>query len=201
MNTHDRTPQPPSIYDLSLNVRVSWQAHSLSTAGSNGSNKMMPRHQLLADGTETDACSGAIAKHHHAALLAQYLQAAGIPFCPARLRRDNRRAAALGELAAYKGMAIEQILTQWGLCDAHGFLVMTKNARTPITREMAHAQGPLTVYLHIPAEQEAPFRQMLSTIGYWGQTNSFATCLGVEHSTPNEDECARPRQDLPANGT
>ena len=116
------------IYDLSLNVRVSWQAHSLSTAGSNGSNKMMPRRQLLADGTETDACSGAIAKHHHAALLAQYFQAAGVPLCSACLRRDSRRAAALVELTAYKGMTIEQILTQCGLCDAHGFLVTAKNA-------------------------------------------------------------------------
>jgi hypothetical protein len=66
----------------------------------------------------------------------------------------------------------------------------------PITREMAHAEGPLTVYLHIPAEQEAPFRQVLFTIGYWGQTNSFATCLQVERAAPNENECARPLEDM-----
>jgi hypothetical protein len=33
-------PQPstPSMYELTINARVSWQAHSLSTAGTNGSN-------------------------------------------------------------------------------------------------------------------------------------------------------------------
>lgn len=116
------------VYEMSLNVRVTWQAHSLSTSGSNGSNKLMPRRQLLADGTETDACSGAIAKHHHSALLAQYLQAAGVPLCPACRRRDSRRAGALVDLEAYKQMTIDQILTQCGLCDAHGFLVTAKNA-------------------------------------------------------------------------
>ena len=59
-NTHER------IYEMSLNVLVAWQAHSLSTIGSNGSNRLLPRRQLLADKTETDACSGNIAKHHHA---------------------------------------------------------------------------------------------------------------------------------------
>ena len=47
-----------TMYELSMNVRVSWQAHSLSNAGTNGSNRIMPRRQLLADGNETDACSG-----------------------------------------------------------------------------------------------------------------------------------------------
>jgi len=55
-----------STYELSLSVRVAWQAHSLSNAGNNGSNRLLPRRQLLADGTETDACSGNIAKHSHA---------------------------------------------------------------------------------------------------------------------------------------
>jgi len=76
---------------------VSWQAHSLSTAGTNGSNKVMSRRQFLADGTETDACSGSIAKHHHAVLLAEYLMASGIPLCPACQEHDGCRAAALIE--------------------------------------------------------------------------------------------------------
>src|SRR5260370_13115859 len=89
--------QPPtlSMYELSMSVRVSWQAHSLSNAGTNGSNRVMPRRQFLADGTETDACSGSIAKHHHAVLLAEYLAASRSPLWPACHGRDVRRAASL----------------------------------------------------------------------------------------------------------
>src|SRR5258706_15026406 len=120
--------QPPTLtmYELTINVRVSWQAHSLSTAGSNGSNKVMPRRQLLADGSVTDACSGSIAKHYHAVLLPEYLADAGIPLCPACQQRDGRRAAALIERPEYKNLSVEQILQGCGLCDAHGFLVTAK---------------------------------------------------------------------------
>src|SRR5258708_35900152 len=105
-------PQPSTLamYELTINARVSWQADSLSNAGTNGSNKVMPRRQFLADGTETDACSGSIAKHHHAVLLAEYLAASGIPLCPACQERDGRRAAALIERPEYKGLSVEQIL-------------------------------------------------------------------------------------------
>jgi CRISPR-associated autoregulator DevR family len=113
---------------MSVNVRVTWQAHSLSNAGSNGSIRVLPRRQLLADGTETDACSGNIVKHYHAMLLAEYLEASGIPLCPACASRDGRRAAALINLPGYKSLSIERILTDCALCDAHGFLVTSKNA-------------------------------------------------------------------------
>ena len=118
-----------SIYDLSVNARVSWQAHSLSNAGTNGSNRVMPRRQLLADGSETDACSGSIAKHHHATLLAEYLAFCGVPLCPACQRRDGRRVAALLDRPEYKNISIERVLQECGLCDAHGFLVTPKNAK------------------------------------------------------------------------
>jgi hypothetical protein len=75
---------PSLLYEISLNLRVAWHAQSLSNAGNNGSNRLLPRRQLLAGGTETDACSGNIAKHFHAMLLAEYLEAAGCPLCPAR---------------------------------------------------------------------------------------------------------------------
>lgn len=127
------TTLPLMMYDLSLNVRTSWQAHSLSTAGTNGSNKVMPRQQLLADGSITDACSGNIAKHHHAMLLAEYLEAAGVPLCPACAQRDGRRAAALVERPEYKNLSISRILSQCGLCDAHGFLVTAKKTTTKNT--------------------------------------------------------------------
>lgn len=117
-----------AIYELSVNVRVSWQAHSLSNAGTEGSNRLMPRRQMLADGSVTDACSGSIAKHHHAVLLAEYLAASGVPLCPACQQRDGRRAAALVERPVYKNISVGQILRGCGLCDAHGFLVTAKNA-------------------------------------------------------------------------
>jgi CRISPR/Cas system-associated protein Cas7 (RAMP superfamily) len=129
-----------TIYDLSLNVLVSWQAHSLSTAGTNGSNRLMPRRQLLANRTETDACSGNIAKHHHAMLLAQYFEAARVPLCPACSRRDARRAAALTERPEQKDLAMGTILEQCGLCDAHGFLVTAKRAKTKEKKEAENEQ-------------------------------------------------------------
>jgi CRISPR-associated autoregulator DevR family len=123
-----QNPSILTIYELTVNVLVSWQAHSLSNEGSNGSNKVMPRSQMLADGSETDACSGSITKHHHAVLLAEYLAASGVPLCPACLQRDGRRAAALMELPEYKHISVQHILQNCGVCDAHGFLVTAKNA-------------------------------------------------------------------------
>src|SRR6266699_6018711 len=118
-------PQPSTLamYELTINARVSWQAHSLSNAGTKESNKVMSRRQILANGSETDACSGSIAKHHHAVLLAEYLAASGVPLCQACRQRDGRRAAALVERPEYKDISVEQILQGCGLCDAHGFLV------------------------------------------------------------------------------
>lgn len=129
---------PISIYDLALTVRVSWQAHSLSTAGSNGTNRVMPRQQMLANGQETDACSGNIAKHHHSMLLAEYMEASKVPLCPACCVRDARRIAALMDRPEYKEAKIEQILQNCGLCDAHGFLV---TAKRPKRQEKQKKQG------------------------------------------------------------
>ncbi len=116
------------IYEMSVNVLVAWQAHSLSTAGNNGSNRLLPRRQLLADKTETDAISGNIAKHHHAALVAEYFAADGSPLCPACRVGDGRRAAALIDRPDYQDLSIERIVRECALCDTHGFLVTAKNA-------------------------------------------------------------------------
>jgi CRISPR-associated autoregulator DevR family len=124
METH---PRLQTIYELSINARVGWQAHSLSTAGNNGSNRVMPRRQLLADGSETDACSGNIAKHHHAVLLAEYLEACGCPLCPACKTRDGRRAATLLNHPDYSDLSMGRILRACALCDTHGFLVTAKH--------------------------------------------------------------------------
>jgi CRISPR-associated protein Cst2 len=124
VTTDNRFP----MYEMSLNVRVAWQAHSLSNAGTNGSIRLLPRRQLLGDGTETDACSGNIIKRYHAALTAEYLEATGVSLCPACRSRDGRRASALIGESGYENMTMESILAGCGLCDAHGFLVTAKNA-------------------------------------------------------------------------
>ena len=63
-----------------------------------------------------------------------------------------------------------------------------------LVREMAHAEGALTIYLEVPSSEEATWSQMLMTIGYWGQTNSFASCLQVRQEAPRPQECAIPLQ-------
>jgi CRISPR-associated autoregulator DevR family len=115
-----------TAYEISWNIRTEWQAHSLSNSGTNGSIRLLPRRQLLANGTEVDAVSGNIAKHHHAVLLAEYLEETGVPLCPACKTRDGRRAAALINHPDYEDIDMKKILSQCGLCDAHGFLVTAK---------------------------------------------------------------------------
>jgi CRISPR/Cas system-associated protein Cas7 (RAMP superfamily) len=124
MSENSRAP----FYEMSFNVLAAWQAHSLSTAGSNGSNRVLPRRQLLADKSETDACSGNIAKRHHAALVAAYFAAEGNPLCPACRVGDGRRAAALVDRPEYGNLSFERIVCECALCDTHGFLVTAKNA-------------------------------------------------------------------------
>lgn len=67
-------------------------------------------------------------------------------------------------------------------------------------REMAHAQGVLTVALQIPAEEEARFRALCQAIGYWGHTDSFACCLAVHRGEPPEEECVLPLHQLGLEG-
>lgn len=117
-----------SIYEMSLNILVAWQAHSLSNAGSHGSNRVLPRRQLLANGEETDACSGNIAKRHHFALVTGYFAADDCPICAACRLGDGRRAAALLDQPDFPALSYASILANCAACDAHGFLVTAKKA-------------------------------------------------------------------------
>jgi CRISPR-associated autoregulator DevR family len=126
-----------TAYEISLNIRPEWQAHSLSNSGTNGSIRTLPRRQLLANGTEVDAVSGNIAKRHHAMLLAEYFEETGVSLCPACMRRDGRRAAALINHPDYEDMDMRKILSQCGVCDAHGFLVTAKKPSGSDTAEEA----------------------------------------------------------------
>lgn len=125
-NLNDQIP----IYELSVNIRMSWQAHSLSNSGNNGTNRMLPRRQLLADGTETDACSGSIAKRYHAALLTEQMMAKGIHLCSECAAGDSRRAGANDS----KDLDMSSILT-CGVCDTHGFLITGKKAKKVSKKE------------------------------------------------------------------
>lgn len=61
-----------------------------------------------------------------------------------------------------------------------------------IVREMAHAGGPMTVYLQVPKDFEPRLRVMLQAVGYWGQSSSLACCLGVTETPPVPGESALP---------
>lgn len=69
-----------------------------------------------------------------------------------------------------------------------------------LLRELAHAQGPLTLYLQIPAEEEARLRVVLEAIGYWGSTDALASCLAIHHTAPLMGECVLPLQQVGFDG-
>lgn len=155
-----------ALYELSINTRITWQAHSQSNAGNNGSNRLYPRRQLLATGEETDACSGNIAKHYHAQMFAEYAEAAGCPLCQACQERDGRRAAALVE---HQNLTIEQVIQACAVCDTHGFLVTAKNVskadHTPLRQRLSkHSLIEFSFALALPEKhKETP--QLFTRIG------------------------------------
>lgn len=59
----------------------------------------------------------------------------------------------------------------------------------PISREMAHASGPLTVYIEVPSQEVSRWEALLKAIGYWGQSSSLAFCRGVDQVSPDPREC------------
>jgi len=61
-----------------------------------------------------------------------------------------------------------------------------------MVREMAHASGPMTVYLQVPQACERRLSVVLRAVGYWGQSSSLACCLGVREAPPVPGECALP---------
>jgi hypothetical protein len=61
-----------------------------------------------------------------------------------------------------------------------------------IVREMAHADGLMTVFLQVPEDFKERLRMMLQAIGYWGQTSSLTSCMGITQRMPVPGECAVP---------
>lgn len=65
-----------------------------------------------------------------------------------------------------------------------------------VYRQMAHAEGTMTVYLKLPRQERKTWETLLWNIGYWGQASSFATCLEVHERAPLKNECAQPLEGL-----
>jgi hypothetical protein len=61
-----------------------------------------------------------------------------------------------------------------------------------IVREMAHARGPMTVFLQIPQDAGHRMHRLLQAVTYWGQSSSLTSCLGVMSTAPLLEECALP---------
>lgn len=123
-----------TMYEMSINYRTELQAHSLSNSRT-ASIHLLPRRQLLADGSEVDAISGSIAKHYHAETLAEYFEAWGVTLCPACTDRNSQRFAALVEQPGYEDVATEHIIGGCGQCDTHGFLSPAKNLRENVAEQ------------------------------------------------------------------
>lgn len=121
------------------------------------------------------------------ALIRTAIEAFGIPFVssvlfplicalPLALRPPERVAFTPQILRAYK-------------LDRHA----PQFTDAPISREMAHAEGPLSIYLQIPLSMHDAFRQTLQMIGSWGQASSLACCTTIEAGLPPPThECAIP---------
>jgi len=115
----------------------------------------------------------------------QYVQQVLFPAlraAPVRVRPPERVAFSQQIQRIYKGRSSRQTIQ---MVESVGF------------REVAQAQGLLTVYMRIPVETTNDFRESLKVIGYWGQTDSFATCIAVEEAAPAEEECVLPLRTLP----
>jgi hypothetical protein len=64
--------------------------------------------------------------------------------------------------------------------------------RSLMTREMAQTHDLMTIYLHIPAQEEQDYRRLLQTVGYWGQSDSLTTCITVSQRSPLAGETMMP---------
>lgn len=83
----------------------------------------------------------------------------------------------------------EQVLRAYKADAERGHVTFRESV---VYRQMAHAQGTVTVYLHVPLSQQESWEALLRNIGYWGQASSFATCRQVDERAPKPMECAQP---------
>lgn len=98
---------------------------------------------------------------------------------PVRIRPPERVALSQHHLRAYK----------WETNQAKRYSSLQESV---IVREMAHASGPMTISIEVPVDQEALYRTLLRAVGYWGQTDSLTSCVGVTHEALMTGEYAVP---------
>jgi hypothetical protein len=68
----------------------------------------------------------------------------------------------------------------------------TQITTAPISRECAHASGPLTVYIEVPSKEVPRWAGILRAIGYWGQASSLVSCTNAWENVPDPKECVMP---------
>ena len=98
---------------------------------------------------------------------------------PVRIRPPERVALSQHHLRAYK----------WETNQAKRYSSLQESV---IVREIAHASGPMTISIEVPADQESLYRTLLRAVGYWGQTDSLTSCVGVTHEELAYGEYAVP---------
>jgi len=62
-------------------------------------------------------------------------------------------------------------------------------------RQVAHALDEMAVYVNVDLDSEVQIATLMQGIGYWGQSNSFASCIEVSRKAPVDDTCIRPVED------
>jgi CRISPR/Cas system-associated protein Cas7 (RAMP superfamily) len=129
--------EPNPIYEIGLSILAEYQAHALSNIGSNKSNRMNPRKQVLSIGINTGAISPGIIRHFHSDLTANYLAESKVYLCAGCLSGDSRRFAAVVEDERFSSIihankdflaniSLESII-KCGQCDCCGVLLLSQN--------------------------------------------------------------------------
>jgi hypothetical protein len=62
----------------------------------------------------------------------------------------------------------------------------------PINRELAIAEGSMTIYATVPVSMRKIFTRLFHSVGYWGTSNSVAYCFRVEEAKRNPGSCIQP---------
>jgi hypothetical protein len=86
-----------------------------------------------------------------------------------------------------------QVLRAYKVVESKGHVAYQESV---VYRQMAHAEGTMTVYLELPRQERTMWETLLQNIGYWGQASSFTTCLEVYERAPLKSECAQPLERL-----
>ena len=65
-------------------------------------------------------------------------------------------------------------------------------------REYVHAKGNLTIYVSVPVHLIDLFTTLFKGVGYFGQTDSFATCVSVREANPEPGSYGQPLEKFKA---